>query len=218
MEESLISRVISVAIIEDITDIRESLRDFLKARPEFLCEVAAGSVEEFLMEVDSALPPDIILLDIGLPGISGINGINLIKEKVNSAEIIMLTIYDDPDKIFQALCAGASGYLLKNTPLPKIVESIQLLYSGGAPISPQIAKKIVEHYNPKKEKDPQKLLTEKEKLIVNYLVDGLSYQTIATNLNNSIDTIRHHIKNIYHKLHVHSKAEVISKALKERFS
>ncbi len=213
-KQKVISGVVSIAIIEDITEIRETLREFLKNQNEFLCELTSESVEDFLKNADSFLPPDIVLLDIGLPGISGISGMKLIKQKFPAVDIIMLTVYDDANKIFQSLCAGATGYLLKNTPLNKIKEAIIELSKGGAPMSPQIARKILEYFNPAKKEKAQSPLTEKEQQIVAGLVDGLSYKLIASNLGNSIETIRHHIKNIYRKLHVNSKAEVIGKSLR----
>lgn len=214
MGKKLISHVITIAIIEDISEIRESLQHYLKDQPNFICEQTAESVEEFLAGIKNFSEPDIILMDIGLPGISGITGMPIIREKIPGADIIMLTVYDDHNKIFQALCAGASGYLLKNTPLPRIKEAIEELYAGGAPMSPQIARKILEHFHKGKENSIKSPLTEKEREIVAGLVDGLSYKMIAANLNNSLETIRHHIKNIYRKLHVNSKAEVISKSLR----
>jgi len=122
-KQKVISDVISIAIIEDITDIRETLKEYLKNQSEFLCELAVESVEDFLKNADSVISPDIVLLDIGLPGISGINGMKFIKQKFPEVDIIMLTVYDDANKIFQSLCAGATGYLLKNTPLNKIKEA-----------------------------------------------------------------------------------------------
>jgi len=212
--KKLISDVISIAIIEDISDIRETLKEFLKNQGEFLCELATESVEDFLKQSDSCMAPDIVLLDIGLPGISGINGMKFIKQKFPDVDIIMLTVYDDANKIFQSLCAGATGYLLKNTSLNKIKEAIIELKNGGAPMSPQIARKILEHFNPAKQEKIKSPLTDKEQLIVAGLVDGLSYKAIANNLGNSIETVRHHIKNIYRKLHVNSKAEVIGKSMR----
>lgn len=214
MNKSVNFNVISIAIIEDITEIRESLQQFLSNKPNILCELSAGSIEEFLPKLNSGTRPDIILMDIGLPGISGIAGISLIKERFPDIDIIMLTVYDDHNKIFQALCAGASGYLLKNTPLEKIKDAIEELYSGGAPMSPQIARKVLEHFRPVKHGKEKSILTDKEKEIVAGLVEGLSYKLIAGNLKISIETVRHHIKNIYRKLHINSKAEVISKSLK----
>lgn len=155
-------------------------------------------------------------MDIQLPGMSGIEGIGIIKDKYPEIDIIMLTVYHDSHKIFDSLCAGASGYLLKHTSLPEIKESILNLLNGGAPMSPQIARKVINHFQ---EQEPRKSnvessLTPREHDIVNGLVDGLSYKMIADRYDISIDTVRAHIRNIYKKLHVNSKAEVIAKSLK----
>jgi DNA-binding NarL/FixJ family response regulator len=159
--------------------------------------------------------PDVILMDIGLPGMSGISGMRLIKDGHPDADIIMLTVYNDWQKIFDSLCAGASGYLLKNTPLAEIKKAIESVHCGGAAMSPEIARKVMEYFSPKHEPSkPESFLTPKEKEIVIGLVDGLSYKMIANRMSLSIDTIRFHIKNIYRKLQVNSKAEIISKSLR----
>jgi DNA-binding NarL/FixJ family response regulator len=145
---------------------------------------------------------------------SGIEGIGIIKEKYPEIEIIMLTVYHDSHKIFDSLKAGASGYLLKHTSLPEIKESIQKLAAGGAPMSPQIARKVIQHFNKPDKKETESDLTPREQDIVNGLVDGLSYKLIADRFDISIDTVRAHIRNIYKKLHVNSKAEVITKSLR----
>jgi DNA-binding NarL/FixJ family response regulator len=179
------------------------------------CPVAVDSVEDMLDYLEEHPLPDVILMDIQLPGMSGIKGISLIKEEYENIDIIMLTVYHDSHKIFNALRAGASGYLLKHTSLPEIKESILKLLDGGAPMSPQIARKVINHFQenaPKKNADSD--LTPREHDIVNGLVDGLSYKMIADRYDISIDTVRAHIRNIYKKLHVNSKAEVIAKSLK----
>jgi DNA-binding NarL/FixJ family response regulator len=153
-------------------------------------------------------------MDIQLPGMSGIEGIGIIKEKYPEIEIIMLTVYHDSHKIFDSLKAGASGYLLKHTSLPEIKESIEKLASGGAPMSPQIARKVIQYFNKPDKKEVESDLTPREQDIVNGLVDGLSYKLIADRFDISIDTVRAHIRNIYKKLHVNSKAEVITKSLR----
>lgn len=206
--------MISVAIIEDIKEIREALSECISSHPDFLSILSAESVEQFLDTLDPTMLPDILLLDIGLPGVSGITGMKMIKEKCPKTDIIMLTVYDDPNRIFQALCAGACGYLLKNTPFPKIMDAIREVYNGGSSMSPQIARKVIEHFSPVPQKVPDNDLTQKEKEIINCLVDGMSYKMIAANYQNSIDTVRYHIKNIYRKLHVNTKAEVITKSLR----
>lgn len=206
--------MINVAIIEDDEEIREGIQKYLNRQPGFSCRIAEESVEAFLAQEEEVLWPEVMLMDIGLPGMSGIDGIKLIKQQNPEIDIVMLTVYHDSHKIFEALRAGASGYLLKNTPLTEIKEAIEQLNAGGAPMSPQIARKVIEHFNPANKPGPQSPLTAKEKELVVGLVDGLSYKMIAERMNISVETVRFHIKNIYQKLHVHSKAEVITKSLR----
>lgn len=204
-----------VGIVEDNKKIRDLIQRYLDMQEELKCPVAVDTVEEMLEYLEEHEKPRVILMDIQLPGMSGIKGISLIKEKYPEIDIIMLTVYHDSHKIFNALRAGASGYLLKHTSLPEIRDSILKLIEGGAPMSPQIARKVINHFQenaPKK--DPDSDLTPREHDIVNGLVDGLSYKMIADRYDISIDTVRAHIRNIYKKLHVNSKAEVIAKSLK----
>ena len=205
--------MINVAIIEDDDEVRNAFCEYISGQNNFVCKLANDSVESFLYELDIDQLPDIILMDIGLPGMSGISGIKLIKERHPDINIVMLTVHNDPQKIFQSLCAGASGYLLKSTPFKEIINSLTELYSGGAPMSPQIARKVIEYFQPVEKKHEPSLLTKKENEVVLDLVDGLSYKMIADNQNISIETVRSHIKNIYTKLHVHCKADVIRKSL-----
>lgn len=206
--------MISVGIIEDIKDLRNPLFEFISSRDEFLCNIAVESVEDFLEEVSkSDVPIDVILLDIGLPGISGLSAIKLIKDKLPDVSIIMLTVFDDSDKIFAAIQAGAVGYLVKNTPLDQIKQSILDTYNGGTSLSPEIARKVLEFFD-KTKRNIESPLTEKEKQIVAGMVDGQSFKMIAANLGNTLDTIKSHAKNIYKKLQVNSKAEVIAKSFR----
>ncbi|PIQ09083.1 MAG: DNA-binding response regulator [Ignavibacteriales bacterium CG18_big_fil_WC_8_21_14_2_50_31_20] len=205
--------MISVAIIEDIKAIREPLFQFISSQPEFFCEISAVSVEEFFAHKKIDYPLDVILLDIGLPGLSGLGAINLIKEKYPEINIIMLTVFDDAERIFQAMQSGAVGYLIKNTPLAKIKEAIIDTSKGGTPLSPNIARKIVRFFEKPKSKI-ESPLTDKEKQIVAGMVDGQSFKMIAANLGNTLDTIKSHTKNIYRKLYVNSKAEVITKSMR----
>ncbi len=206
--------MIRIGIVEDDEIIRDGLCNFLNMQDNFVCETASGSFEEFLPLLLNSGPLDVVLADIGLPGISGINGIKILRKEYPDINIIMLTVYNDPARIFSSLCAGATGYLLKNTPLEEIKRSIEVLDSGGSPMSPEIARKVVEYFNPSKPEGYKSGLTQKENEVVHALVEGLSYKLAADKLNISIDTIRFHIRNIYRKLHVNSKAEVISKSLK----
>jgi DNA-binding NarL/FixJ family response regulator len=207
--------MIEVGIVEDNVKIRNLIQRYLDMQESMSCKIAMDSVEEMLEYLKEHEPPDVLLMDIQLPGMSGIKGIGIIKKEYPEIEIIMLTIYHDSHKIFDSLVAGASGYLLKHTSLPDIKESIENLMEGGAPMSPQIARKVIEHFNkPKPETKPESDLTAREQDIVNGLVDGLSYKLIADRFDISIDTVRAHIRNIYKKLHVNSKAEVIAKSLR----
>lgn len=206
--------MIITAIIEDDDDIREGVKSYLKTQPNFSCETAVNSVENFLDQVNADYLPDVLILDITLPGMTGLQGSRIIKSKYPDIEIVMFTVHDDSARIFEAICNGAVGYLLKNTPLPQLKASIEQIFSGGSPMSPQIARKVIEHFQPKKNRQPDSLLTDREKEIVVGLVDGLSYQQIGDRMQISIDTVRQHIRNIYRKLNVNNKAEVIGKSIR----
>ncbi|MES2629798.1 MAG: response regulator transcription factor [Bacteroidota bacterium] len=204
-----------LVIIEDIDEIRNGYQEFLSLQPEFESVDAFPSGEDFFdwLAKQSAMP-GVVLTDIGLPGISGIDCIQGIKRISESTEVIMLTVYDDSDRIFKSLCAGATGYILKATPLNEIKTSILTIASGHAYMSPSIARKVMTFFGPTKKEETANDLTNKELEIVRGLVDGLSYKLIADKLNISINTVRQHIRNIYKKLQVNSKGEVISKSLK----
>lgn len=203
--------MITVAVIEDIEDIREAIHQFLNWEADFSCVGSFGSFEAFLKAAPSMPVPDIILTDIGLPGMSGLEGIPLIEKHFPQADIIMLTVYQDYETIYKALCAGAVGYLLKNTPMQRIADALRDVKNGGSYMSPQIARMVMNRFSVpvQKIKDP---LTEKERQIVDGLIDGLSYKLIADRLGNSVDTINFHIKNIYKKLSVNSRGEILAKA------
>ena len=204
-----------VGIVEDNIKIRDLIQRYLDMQEDMSCPVAKDSVEEMLDYLEKHQAPDVLLMDIQLPGMTGIKGMEIIKSKYPDIDIIMLTVYHDSHKIFDSLKAGASGYLLKHTSLPEIKESIDNLLKGGAPMSPQIARKVITHFNDQApQKNPDSMLTDREQDIVNGLVDGLSYKLIADRFDISIDTVRAHIRNIYKKLHVNSKAEVIAKSLR----
>lgn len=206
--------MISVAIVEDDREIRGVIEQYLRRQEDFECSLACGSVEELLERISSENSPDQLLMDIGLPGMSGISGIRLIRERYPEIDVVMLTVYQDAHKIFESLRAGASGYLLKNTPLREIGDALRLLHQGGAPMSPQIARKVIEFFSSGGSLPSDSPLSPREKEIVIGLVDGLSYKMIADRMAISPETVRFHIKNIYKKLHVHSKAEVIAKSLR----
>tara|TARA_A100001011_G_C14245797_1_gene815494 strand:+ start:895 stop:1524 length:630 start_codon:yes stop_codon:yes gene_type:complete len=206
--------MVQVGIIEDNKKIRQLMQRYLDMQEDMSCPVAMESVEEMLDYLTTYPHPNVLLMDIQLPGMSGIEGMKIIQQKYPDIEIIMLTVYHDSHKIFDSLKAGASGYLLKHTSLPEIKDAIELLMQGGAPMSPQIARKVITHFNDRGQKQQESNLTNREQDIVNGLVDGLSYKLIADRLDISIDTVRAHIRNIYKKLHVNSKAEVIAKSLR----
>ena len=206
---------IRLAIIEDDPVIRESLETYLGTHPALQFTVVAGSVEDFLEKVEKPLrlpQIDLLLLDIGLPGMTGIEGIRHIRLKFPDTDIVMLTTYEEDDKIFKSLCSGACSYISKRTPLATIQEAIFTIHRGGSFMSPSIARKVVQYFMPKERKQ-EDILSPRQQQIVEGLVDGLSYKLIADKLSISIDTVRDHIKNIYRILEVNSKAEVIRKAL-----
>ncbi len=212
--ENIYCIMISVAIIEDIENIRIPLTEYLSEQPEFFLDLSAESVEDYFIRYNQNELPDVVLLDIGLPGISGLGAISMFKQNIPDADIIMLTIHDDEDRVFRALQSGASGYLLKNTPLAKIKEAIINVVEGGAAMSPAIARKVIKFFGQQDKQKKECCLTDKEQLIVAYLVDGLNFRMIAESINLSLDTVKYHAKNIYKKLHVNSKAEVIAKSLR----
>lgn len=204
----------AISIVEDNEKIRNLIQKYLLNQEEFDSVTAYDSVEAQLKTLDDH-HPNVILMDIELPGMSGIDGMKLIKNRFPEIEIIILTVYHDSHKIFDSLCAGASGYLLKHTSLQEIKEAIEVSLQGGSPMSPQIARKVINYFKGNTgEKKKEVELTEREQEIIVGLVDGLSYKMIADRMDISIDTVRTHIRNIYKKLHVNSKAEVIAKSLK----
>lgn len=205
---------ISFIIIEDDDSIREGISSFLNSLDEFTCAGAYDSCEKAVGKIDSDTLPDIVLMDISLKGMSGIEGVLRLKTSFPELKIIMLTVYEDDQKIFDSLRAGASGYLLKRTPLENIADAIKDALSGGAPMTPTIARKVLNYFYTSKKAKTNYDLTSREKEILEQLVAGLSYKKISEELFISVDTVRSHIKNTYQKLQVHSKSEAVAKALK----
>ena len=207
---------IRLGIIEDKPTIRESLVSYFEENPTIQIQLVASSVELFLEKIVEQNQPDldVLLLDIGLPGMTGIQGIPHIKGKYPDLDIIMLTTYEEDDKIFSALCAGACSYISKRTSLAKIMEAIYIVSRGGSYMSPSIARRVVQRFIPQKaEPKKDEILTPRQKEIVKGIVDGLSYKMIADRLDISLDTVRDHIKRIYRALEINSKAEMIRKSL-----
>ena len=206
---------ISVAIIEDHVDFRESIAYILQSTEGFVCAGKCDSVEEALVKLSK---PQVILLDINLPGMSGIEGMGRLKARFPGAHIIMLTVFDDDNHLFRAILAGADGYILKKTPPLRLLQAIEDAASGGSPMTPSIAKQamaLFKSYAP--QKSAVNPLTQREQEILGLLVDGLSNGEISNKLFISLQTVRNHIRHIYEKLHVHSKAQAVAKALKTQF-
>lgn len=213
------SIILNIAIVEDNKIIREGLELYFKNDSQFSCDISVDSVEAFLQSVSRCSELDVVLLDINLPGMSGIEGIRHIKHQYPNVYIIMLTIFKDEKHVFDALKAGANGYLLKNTPLKSIKKGVLQILEEGAPISPLVAKKIINHFNPQKsiKEDGFKKLTSRELEVLQALSEGHPFKNIADNLFVTIDTIRYHSKNIYKKLNVNSKLGAVKKYLKKEF-
>jgi DNA-binding NarL/FixJ family response regulator len=210
------SSVIKVAVIEDHREYREYLTALLNGTDGFRCTESFRSMEDALRRLAFNLP-DIVLADIGLPGMSGIEGIQILKGKHPQLLLLTLTVYEDDERIFDALCAGASGYLLKKTPPARLLESLRETVQGGAPMSPEIARRVVELFReirPPDRADYQ--LTPHETRILRMLVEGHNYKTAAAELAVTPSTINFHLRNIYEKLQVHSKTEAVVKALRNR--
>ena len=209
--------MIRVVIVEDNSTIREGLKLLIDGTEGYSCEAVYSNCEDLLDEIKK-IKIDVILMDIDLPGISGIEGIRRIKKIFDDILILILTVYDENDLIFEALCAGASGYLVKKTPPAKLLDAIKDAYEGGAPMTSNIARKVVDYFQKNKpmHKDAESIaLTKREKEVLSGLVEGNSYRAIADELNVSLDTVRFHFRNIYKKMHVHSQSEAVVKAIKE---
>src|SRR5437762_10223168 len=207
---------IKVAIVEDLRDIREGLASLIKFTDGYQCAGSFRSMEEALEKMQLELP-HIMLVDIGLPGMNGIEGIRLLKEKWPDILLLMLTVYEDDEMIFDALCAGACGYLLKKTPPARLIESLSEAMSGGAPMSPEVARRVSKLFREIRPPDRAEYkLTPHELRLLKLLVEGHNYKTAAVAQKVSVTTIAFHMRNIYEKLQVHSKSEAVSKALRNR--
>lgn len=209
-------QIIKTSIVEDMRDIREGLATLINFTEGFTCTGSYRSMEEAIPQIKHRIP-DVLLSDIGLPGMNGIDGIRILKESYPQMTVLMLTVYEDDDRIFDALCAGASGYLLKRTPPAKLLENIREAVSGGAPMSPEVANRVIRLF--REVRPPEKVeydLTPHETRLLKLLVDGHNYTTAAAELKVSYNTIKFHMRHIYEKLQVHSKSEAVAKALQNR--
>jgi len=206
--------MINIAIVEDDAVFREGIRKYLVSQENFNCVITVDSIESLVKNLNEEIIIDIILMDIRLPGMSGVSGVKMIKDLYPEVEIIMLTVYTNPDKIFDSLRNGAVGYLLKDTSLTELKKTIEIVHSGGSSMSPEIARMVIKRFNNTGKIEPENNLTPKEKQVISCLEEGLSYKMIGEKLRISVDTVRFHIKNIYRKLHVNSKTDLIKKSLR----
>ena len=210
--------MINVAIVEDNDTIREGLSALVNGTTGYKSVGAYRDCESFLAKLET-LDVNVVLMDIALPGMNGIEGVKEAKKLKSDIDILMLTIYEDSEKVFDALCAGACGYLVKKTPPSKLLEAIKDVYEGGSPMSSQIARQVITAFKESKDvkdESPDYKLSSREKEVITLLASGNNYQQIADQLFISVDTVRHHIKNIYKKLHVHTQSEAVAKAIRKR--
>ena len=205
-----------MAIIEDQADLREGFGFLISNTEGYRCRHRYGSVEEALAGIGDD-PPDVALVDIGLPGMSGIEGVRILKDRFPGLVVLMLTVYKDDERIFQAICAGASGYLLKTTPPAKLLEGVREAIAGGAPMSPEVARRVIELF--REHRPPEQShehLTPQEHKLLELLGEGHHYKTAAEEMGISVHTVRFYMRNIYEKLQVHSKSEAVAKGLRLR--
>lgn len=201
---------ITLCIVEDLDEVREGLEQFISLNPEFKVLDTFSTAEEALYEIPR-LKPQIVIMDISLPGMNGIECIRQVKDKSPATQFMMFTVYENDEKVFEALKAGASGYLLKNTGLIQITESLKELHNGGSPMSANIARRLVTVFRDK-ETAPLEVLSKRENDILQLLSKGLLYKEISAQLSITTGTVRQHIHHIYEKLHVQNRTEALNKA------
>jgi DNA-binding NarL/FixJ family response regulator len=207
---------LQVAIIEDRREIRAGLAALIGGTEGFRCADVFASMEDALPAL-AERAPDVVLVDIGLPGMSGIEGLKILRARHPALPLVMLTVYDDDERIFDALCAGASGYLLKKTAPSRLIESLREAAEGGAPMSPEVARRVIALF--RELRPPARAdydLTPHERRILGMLVEGHNYKTAAVALGVSVNTISFHVRHVYEKLQVHSRSDAVAKALRER--
>jgi len=211
---------IPFALIEDHPALRAALHEYLCAQPEFNCVLVAESVEDFLAALPGLpVPPALVLSDIELPGRTGIEGVRLIRTRLPEAQVLMLSVYTDAARVVEAISAGAVGYLVKSTPLPQLKEALLQVAAGGSPMSPGIARHIIERFQPARVAAAgpgAEALTAREQEVVYWVEEGLSYKLIAAKLFISVETVRNHIRAIYRKLEINSKGELLALSIRRR--
>ncbi len=209
--------MITIVIVEDVEFVRNGIASIINGTEGYKCIAAFEDAESMLGEIEE-LKPDVLITDIGLPGISGIEGMQAVKKLLPNQTMIVLTVHEENEKIFEALMVGASGYLPKKTPPAELIKAIQEAYDGGSPMNSEIAGKVIHllrNFAPKVEVEKRIELSERENDILLSISKGLGYKRIASNLFISTETVRYHIKNIYKKLHVCSQSEAVAKAIKK---
>ena len=207
---------VKVAIVEDQREIRECLALLVNGTDGYTCSGSYRSMEEAIEKIPRQVP-DVLLSDIGLPGMSGIDGVRRLKELCPDLLVLMLTVYDDDERIFDAMCAGACGYLLKKTPPARLIASLQEAFDGGAPMSPEVARRVIALFREIRPPDRADYhLTPHETRLLKLFVEGHNYKTAAVELKVSVNTINFHVRSIYDKLQVHSRSEAVAKALLNR--
>jgi DNA-binding NarL/FixJ family response regulator len=207
---------VRVVLIEDVREVREGLAMLINGTRGFRCAGSYRSMEEALAGIGGSRP-DVILTDIGLPGMDGVEGTRILHERYPQVPILALTVYDDDENVLNAICAGASGYLLKSTPPARLLESLRELAAGGAPISPEVARRVLKLF--REFRPPERTscdLTPQEMTLLKLMVEGHHYKTAAAQMGISVNTVSFHLKHVYEKLQVHSKTEAVAKALRER--
>lgn len=207
---------VSVWVIEDNDLLRETITDVIEQADGLACTLAAASCEEALAALAAGHVPEVVLMDLGLPGISGQEGIQRIRVISPASQIIVLTVHEDEDRVFEAICAGASGYLLKPSSGGKIVRAIETARRGGAPMSPSVARKVLDMFSRFARPKADYGLTGREREILQILVEGQTMKEIAERLFLSPHTVDTHLRNIYAKLHVHSRSAAVARALRDR--
>jgi DNA-binding NarL/FixJ family response regulator len=208
-------KIITVSIVDDEADLREHIGGYLSATGHIRCENTYASAEEALEKLPKN-PPDVILMDINLGGMDGIECVRRLTALVPNAQVLMLTVFEDPEQIFRALAAGASGYLLKRLPPKKLVEAIEEVRAGGSPMSASIARKVVQSFKATPARgDDSADLSPREHSVLDGLAAGLAYKQIADQLGVSIHTVRNYIRRIYEKLHVRTRTEAVAKFLRK---